>query len=120
MILSTHDMHTAEQMCDHIFMIFKAKKVLDGSLRSIQDAYGGDAIRLRGCVDPAPLSGIEGVAAVNDFGQSTELTMTGNREVRAILADVVARVPVDALEVARPSLHDIFVRIARPTAEELS
>ena len=37
-ILSTHDMHVAESMCDRIFMIFRGKKVLDGTLESIQGA----------------------------------------------------------------------------------
>ena len=36
-ILSTHDMNVAERMCDFIFMIFKGRKVLDGTLRDIQD-----------------------------------------------------------------------------------
>ncbi len=45
-ILSTHDMSVAESMCDYIFMIFKGKKVLDGTLASIQDRYGSDTIRV--------------------------------------------------------------------------
>ena len=47
MIFSTHDMNVAEKMCDFIFMIFKGRKVLDGTLDSIQDEYGSDTIRLR-------------------------------------------------------------------------
>ena len=35
-ILSTHDMGVAESLCDSIFMIFRGKKVLDGTLASIQ------------------------------------------------------------------------------------
>jgi ABC-2 type transport system ATP-binding protein len=31
-IFSTHDMSMAERMCDFIFMIFRGKKVLDGTL----------------------------------------------------------------------------------------
>ncbi len=30
-LLSTHDMDVAEQMCDRIFMIYKGNKVLDGT-----------------------------------------------------------------------------------------
>src|SRR5262245_23294256 len=35
-IFSTHDMAVAEKMCDFIFMIYKGKKVLDGTLETIQ------------------------------------------------------------------------------------
>ena len=45
-ILSTHDMNLAETMCDYIFMIFRGRKVLDGTLSSIQDQYGDDTIRV--------------------------------------------------------------------------
>src|SRR5262249_27137208 len=46
-IFSTHDMAVAEKLCDFIFMIHKGKKVLDGTLESIQDAYGSDTVRVR-------------------------------------------------------------------------
>ena len=37
-----------------------------------------------------------------------------------LLAMLVTRARVRHFEVTRPSLHDIFVRIAKPTAEELA
>src|SRR5207344_1321314 len=46
-VFSTHDMGTAEKMCDRIFMIYRGKKVLDGSLDEIQAQYGHDTIRVR-------------------------------------------------------------------------
>ena len=46
-IFSTHDMAVAERMCDFIFMIFKGRKVLDGTLSSIQQEYGSDTLRIR-------------------------------------------------------------------------
>ena len=39
-IFSTHDMGVAEELCDFIFMIYKGRKVLDGTLSAIQDEYG--------------------------------------------------------------------------------
>ena len=46
-IFSTHDMGVAERMCDFIFMIYRGRKVLDGTLEAIQDAHGSDTIRVR-------------------------------------------------------------------------
>src|SRR5262249_36531129 len=46
-VFSTHDMSVAERLCDRIFMIFKGRKVLDGTLDEIQSTYGYDTIRLR-------------------------------------------------------------------------
>src|SRR5260370_15668030 len=47
-ILSTHDMTVAGTMCDHILMIFRGKKVLDGTLASIQDKFSNDTIPVAG------------------------------------------------------------------------
>ena len=37
-------MNVAERMCDRIFMIFRGRKVLDGTLDEIQSAYGSDTV----------------------------------------------------------------------------
>jgi ABC-2 type transport system ATP-binding protein len=116
-IFSTHDMAVAERMCDRICMIFRGEKVLDGTLDEIQSEYGTDTVRVKvdGPVDV--LRSLPGVIGVNDYGQLQELRFTGNPQT--LLSALVARVPVRHFEVSRPSLHDIFVRIARPTSEEL-
>jgi ABC-2 type transport system ATP-binding protein len=118
-ILSTHDMSVAEKMCDFIFMIFKGKKVLDGTLASIQNQYGSDTIRIRTENGTPALEGIAGVEKITDFGQLQELRVAGNHDPQEILAQVMSRTRVTSFELARPSLHDIFVRIAGPEAEEV-
>jgi ABC-2 type transport system ATP-binding protein len=111
-VFSTHDMSTAERMCDRIFMIFRGRKVLDGSLETIQDQYGADTVRIRTAAGAAALAGIPDVESVNDFGQLQEVRLKGDPQ--AFLSRLVARTAVYHFEVTRPSLQDIFVRIAKP------
>jgi ABC-2 type transport system ATP-binding protein len=111
-VFSTHDMTTAERMCDRIFMIFSGRKVLDGSLESIQDQYGADTVRLRTSGGAVALAGMAEVEAVNDFGQLQEVRVAGDPQM--FLARLAARTVVYHFEITRPSLQDIFVRIARP------
>ncbi len=117
-IFSTHDMSTAETMCDFIFMIFKGRKVLDGTLTEIQDRYGTDTGRVRIDGDAAPLHDIPGVERVTDRGQLQELRIADDCDSQDILTVIASRARVRHFELARPSLHDIFVRIAGPEAEE--
>lgn len=117
-IFSTHDMSTAEKMCDFIFMIFKGRKVLDGTLTSIQDEYGRDTLRVSAQGGMSVLQGLEGVEAVNNFGQVQELRMAKGCDSQRLLAEIMSRSRVRSFEVAKPSLHDIFVRIAGPGARE--
>ena len=119
-ILSTHDMGIAERMCDFIFMIFKGRKVLDGTLAAIQNQYGSDTIRVRTSEGMAALRGIAGVANINDHGQMQELHMERGSNSQQILAALMARTRVESFELTKPSLHDIFVRIAGPQAREVN
>jgi ABC-2 type transport system ATP-binding protein len=114
-VFSTHDMSTAERMCDRIFMIFGGRKVLDGSLQTIQDEYGADTVRLRTAAGAAVLDGMPEVQTVNDFGQLQEVRVAGDPQL--FLARLTARTAVYHFEVTRPSLQDIFVRIATPVNE---
>jgi ABC-2 type transport system ATP-binding protein len=113
-VFSTHDMATAERLCDRIFMIFRGKKVLDGTLAEIQAQYGADTIRLRTDGGRAALEGMPGVDKVVDQGNLQEVRVSGDPQ--AFLRALVARTKVHQFEIARPSLHDIFVRIAQPAA----
>lgn len=112
-VFSTHDMATAEKMCDRIFMIFRGRKVLDGTLAEIQAEYGLDTIRIRTAAGPAALESMPGVIAVNDYGQLQDVRIAGSPQ--RFLQELAARTDIYQFEIVRPSLHDIFVRIARPS-----
>jgi ABC-2 type transport system ATP-binding protein len=114
-VFSTHDMGVAERMCDRIFMIYLGKKVLDGTLDEIQSAYGQDTIVVRSAGGRALLEGLPGVEDVRDYGQEQKVRFSGDPQ--ELLRTLVERTTVTHFEVARPSLHDIFVRIAAPERE---
>jgi ABC-2 type transport system ATP-binding protein len=117
-ILSTHDMTVAETLCDHIFMIFRGRKVLDGTLDGIQEQYGNDTIRVSVEGGAARAEGLPGVEKVRDLGQVQELRMALGCDPHQVLCELVRRGRVSSFSVVKPSLHDIFVRIAGPGAEE--
>jgi ABC-2 type transport system ATP-binding protein len=117
-ILSTHDMQMAERMCDYIFMIFRGRKVLDGTLASIQGRYGNDTIRVAVEGGAAALQDLPGIERVRDLGQYQELRLAPGGDSQNVLRALVARTRVDSFAATKPALHEIFVRIAGPAAEE--
>jgi ABC-2 type transport system ATP-binding protein len=117
-ILSTHDMHVAETFCDSILMIYKGRKVLDGTLAAIQEQYGSDTISISAEGGAAMLSGLPGVEKVRDLGQVQELRMALGCDPQEVLRTLLARTRVNSFSITKPSLHDIFVRIAGPEAAE--
>jgi ABC-2 type transport system ATP-binding protein len=119
-IFSTHDMSVAEKMCDFIFMIFKGRKVLDGTLISIQDEYGSDTLRLRAEGGISNLKNLDGVEKITDFGGLQELRLRPEADHQEILAQIMARTRVYSFDLAKPTLYDIFLRIAGPEAGEVA
>jgi ABC-2 type transport system ATP-binding protein len=113
-LFSTHDMDVAERMCDTIFMIYRGKKVLDGTLNSIQAKYGEDTLRVRTESKFGVMENLPGVLRVNDYGHLQELRIAPGTDSQAVLLELARRTRIEHFEVARPSLHDIFVRIAGP------
>lgn len=115
-VFSTHDMGVAERMCDRIFMIYRGKKVLDGTLDDIQASYGADTVRVKVEGGASMLRSLPEVSIVNDYGQLQEVRCA---DPQKLLSALVGRARVQHFEITRPSLHDIFVRIARPTTADL-
>ena len=111
-VFSTHDMAVAERLCDRIFMIFKGKKVLDGTLDEIQAIYGYDTIRVRTEAGARRWRSSTGSIEVNDLGNIQEVRWAGDPQ--DLLQALAARTRISHFEITRPSLHDIFVRIAAP------
>jgi len=115
-VFSTHDMGTAERLCDRIFMIYKGNKVLDGSLDEVQARYGHDTVRVSVAGGAATLARMAGVASMNDHGNYQDLRLSADPQ--QFLQDLVRAGAVTHFEITKPSLHDIFVRIANPSAGE--
>ncbi len=117
-IFSTHDMAMAERMCDYIFMIYQGKKVLDGTLEDIQDQYGNDTLRIQSGLGAEALKGINGIEHVNDFGKLQEIRLEDGVDAQMILAELLKKTRISKFEITKPSLNDIFIRIASPERKE--
>ena len=115
-VLSTHDMVLAEELCQHVFMIFRGDKVFDGTVDDVRARYGQSALRVRTDAGPGVLAGLPGVEQVLDRGRYQELQCRG--DTQDLLRALSSRTAVRHFEETRPSLHEIFVRIAGPAAED--
>ena len=113
-VFSTHDMDVAQKMCDTIFMIFQGKKVLDGTLDAIQAQYPANRIRVRLADSNQALPELPGTSAGSKQGRFFEFDFDTSVGSRAVLQQLSSQVELEHFEIIKPSLHDIFVRIAGP------
>ena len=114
-VFSTHDMSTAERLCDRIFMIFKGRKVLDGTLDDIQSQYGQNTVRIRTAGGAPVLSRFSEIEEIIDHGNVQDVRLRVDAQV--FLQKLAGETAVYHFEISKPSLHDIFVRIVQPGDE---
>ena len=112
-VFSTHDMEVAQRLCDRVLMIYRGRNVLDGTLESIQQQYGANVLRVRMANGAAPPGNLPGVSECLATGRFYELRLMDDAAPR-LLQQLAGSGDVEHFEIVRPSLHDVFVRIARP------
>ena len=115
-ILSTHQMNQIEELCDKVLMLNKGKAVFFGDLnQTIKSRYQKNKLK----VDvEGDLSAIEGIAEIRTNKDHTELILEEGSPSQLILDRIrAAEIKVNRFEVARPSLHEIFLEIVRDKDE---
>ena len=110
-ILSTHEMETAQRMCERVVMIYRGRKVLDGTVQQILAQSGSGELRVR-TVGGRPLPTLPpAVAAVRQQGQYLQLLPSGSLTAAEVLRQLTAVADLEHFEIVRPSLHEIFLRL---------
>lgn len=115
-ILSTHQMEIAENLCDDVCMINRAHKVLDGKLRDIRRSRARNAVALRFEGTDGMLNDPEVVANIRRVGDEFEVLLVAGANPQILLKRLVdAGTVVTKFELLDASLHDIFVEEVKKT-----
>ena len=109
-IFSTHLMHFAETMCDHIALIDKGKLLLSGPLAEVKARFSERNVMLHyeGKLDF--LKQMPYVLKVQDFGNSSGIEVASRDDTQRLLHDLIANgVRINKFDANDISLHDIFL-----------
>ncbi|MDZ4811689.1 MAG: ATP-binding cassette domain-containing protein [Pseudomonadota bacterium] len=121
-LFSTHVMHQAEQLCEHIVMLHDGRKVLDDTLDTIRARYAPRALRmepLAADTDVAgALSGLSCVATLERTDDYYRINLNEGARLDEAIQAVAARIAPSRLELLRPSLEDIFIDIVSHGAQQ--
>jgi ABC-2 type transport system ATP-binding protein len=119
-LFSTHVMEHAEEMCKHIVMIHKGRKVLDEPMEGLRRQYDTRTVRLEP-LDPAPdiriLQKLPVVENVNAVDGGYEIRLTAGSDPASSMRQIVEAVAPARIEFDRIRLEDIFIRIVTEAAE---
>ncbi|NLM25539.1 MAG: ATP-binding cassette domain-containing protein [Firmicutes bacterium] len=118
-LLSSHQMNIVEELCDRIFLIHQGEEVVFGTLNEIKQQYGNYRVFLDTAQNITGLAELAVVAAVEQI-QAEKWVIDLKEQVtpEQFLAVLPKEIKIEALSIIRPSLHDIFVRIAKGGLED--
>jgi ABC-2 type transport system ATP-binding protein len=124
-IFSTHQMDVAEKICDHVCIIAKGHKVLDGGLADVKRVHGGTHVAVAfDSGDDLARSVIADrglVAKADDYGPFAELALVDGADPQQLLERLVrSGARLRRFERVEPSLHRIFLdKVGAAGAEEV-
>ena len=113
-LFSTHVMPHAEELCDHVVMMHRGKKVLDDPLSTIRRQYDPRAIRfepLNRDADLSPFNALPEVERVSRTDGGCEILLVNGTDPASAIPRLATAVAPARIEIARPRLEDIFIRI---------
>lgn len=111
-IMSTHQMHQVEALCNRIVLIDQGQTVLYGEVAQIRRAFAGNAVVVRGEGDFAEVPGILETRMEN--GEQHLILSQGIRP-EDMFRNLAAHegIKIHRFEVAEPSLDDIFISVVQ-------
>jgi ABC-2 type transport system ATP-binding protein len=112
-VLSTHIMQQAEDLCDYVFLINRGRKVLDGTLQEVCRAEGPPAVIVQMEGDAGFIASLPMVAAVTEAGRELQVVLAEAADDQALLRALLDRGRVTSFRVKTPSLHEVFVHAVK-------
>ena len=119
-LISTHRMEDAEELCSHIALIYRGRVIREGALAEIKRAEGRDELVVEYRGDAPDLPNLPGVCGVEIRDHSLHLQLQEEGRIPEIVRTLAERVEIDSVTRYAPTLHDIFVSLVGGEIEEES
>jgi lipooligosaccharide transport system ATP-binding protein len=123
LVLTTHYMDEAEQLCDRLVVMDAGKIVAEGTPRElIRRDQRRTTIRFR-LPDGVAAGELPGGLVPNSDGAAGEISVQADDPVTALNAltswALERSIPLDGLEVRQPNLEDVYLELTADDAEEV-
>lgn len=120
-IFSTHRMEQVEEICNHIVLVNKGRKILDGTVKNVKQDYKENIYSIG--LDK-PLTGVNGEAPFELTGHTGDTQVIKIKEGRSpndVLRFLLDQgLDINSFNEILPSLNDIFIKLVEgtPTARQ--
>ncbi len=110
-IMSTHQMHQVEELCERILLMNHGRVMLYGQLNDIRRRFSGNVLLVR---TPERLPALPGVLSVEPVNGAVRLNLAQETPPQHVLRTLVDQnITVEQFEIAMPTLDEIFIRVVQ-------
>ncbi len=121
-IFSTHRMETVESLCDHIALINKSKKILEGSKKEVKEQYRSNTflVEHRGnhFTLPADKYQVKSQTKIEDDLFSTTIQAVNGIKGNQVIRDLVDITELYSFQEKLPSMADIFISLVKGEGDD--
>jgi ABC-2 type transport system ATP-binding protein len=117
-IFSTHNMSSVEELCNHVALINRSKKVLDGQVDEIRERYRTNTYRIDYVGDLISAINGEGIFEIKSSEnvgkyQRALIDAKGSTPPNELLKKLIQHVEIHAFNEVLPSMNDVFIRVVQ-------
>jgi len=112
-ILSTHQMETAEKLCSEILLINKGNELLSGSISTIKQTFGKNIVRVDYEGDCSFVKSLSYVKHVEEYNNYAEIELMPEVQGNVLLNELIPRLNVKQFTLIEPTLNKIFIDVVR-------
>lgn len=118
-IFSTHQMESAEKLCDELCLINRGKIVLEGTVKQAKQRFGTNSLHLEYDGDGKFLSSLPFVKKATVYENYAELSLNAEISAKEILSVILPKIELRKFEFVEPSLNSIFLEVVGASVEEV-
>ncbi|SOE23118.1 ABC-2 type transport system ATP-binding protein [Spirosomataceae bacterium TFI 002] len=116
-IFSTHRMESVEELCDHVALINKSKKILDGSKSQLKEQFKDNTFlvdyRGEALIAQDNLFSIESDELSREGIRKAKLKLTSDASSNQLIQSLVNQVEISSFAENIPSMNDIFIKAVK-------
>lgn len=116
-IFSTHNMGTVEDLCDHIALINKSRKILDGPVTEVKEQYKSNIFEITYKGEFQDIqSMLDSSCSILDHSEKGSINSLRVQHVNGSNSNQLLRVLMNSAEIVSfneviPSMNDVFIKV---------
>jgi ABC-2 type transport system ATP-binding protein len=115
-IFSTHRMEQVEEICNHIVLVNKGKKILDGTVRGVKNDFKENIYHIGAAILPGDAESPSFTVIRHDAEELVIKLSPGSRTNDILQHFISKNILINSFNEVLPSLNDIFIKVVEDTA----